>query len=72
MKKFVTALFFAALFCATAFAQLPSVTVEDAKGMKFDTGKIADGKTPAVISFWSVTCKPCIQELDAINDALED
>ena len=65
-------MFFAAFFCATAFAQLPSVTVEDAKGMKFDTEKIADGKTPAVISFWSVTCKPCIQELDAINDALED
>lgn len=72
MKKFVSVLFLAVLLNFSALAQLPSVMVEDAKGNKFDTEKIADGKTPAVISFWSVTCKPCIQELDAINDALED
>ena len=28
--------------------------------------------TPAIISFWSVTCKPCITELDAICDVLDD
>ena len=31
-----------------------------------------DGKTPMIISFWAVTCKPCIRELDAINDAMPD
>ena len=55
-----------------AFAQLPSVMVGTSNGGKIDTAKLLDGKTPLVISFWSVTCKPCIQELDAINEALED
>ena len=55
-----------------AFAQLPSVKVGTSNGGKIDTAKLLDGKTPLVISFWSVTCKPCIQELDAINEALED
>ena len=55
-----------------AFAQLPSVIVGTSNGGKIDTAKLLDGKTPLVISFWSVTCKPCIQELDAINEALED
>ena len=27
---------------------------------------------PAIISFWSTSCKPCIRELDAIYDALPD
>ena len=25
-----------------------------------------------IISYWSIACKPCIQELNAINDALAD
>ena len=28
--------------------------------------------TPMIISFWSTTCKPCIRELDAINDLMPD
>lgn len=71
MKKllFVVLLSLAA---AAAHAQLPSVIVEDLDGNKVKTTSIVDGKTPAVVSFWAVTCKPCIQELDAMNEALED
>lgn len=25
-----------------------------------------------IVSFWSTTCKPCIMELNAINDAMEE
>lgn len=72
MKRFFLALCAVCTIASTAFAQLPSVKVEDSNGAKFDTKSIADGKTPALVSFWSVTCKPCIQELDAISEALED
>ena len=71
MKK----LFFAAMmlmFASAAMAQIPSVKVEDGKGKAVDTTSLVDGKTPMIISFWAVTCKPCIRELDAINEVLPD
>lgn len=71
MKNFFITLVLAIL-PMTAFAQLPFVTVENVKGEKVNTATIADHKTPAIISFWSVTCKPCITELDAISDVMED
>lgn len=71
MKK----LFFAAMMlmlASTAMAQIPSVKVEDGKGRAVDTATLVDGQTPMIISFWAVTCKPCIRELDAINEVLPD
>jgi peroxiredoxin len=71
MKK----LLFAAmmlLFASSAMAQIPSVKVENGKGKVVNTSSLVDGKTPMIISFWAVTCKPCIQELDAINEVLPD
>jgi len=56
----------------SAQAQLPSVKLENRKGELVNTSSLVDGKTPIIISFWAVTCKPCIRELDAINDAMPD
>ncbi len=53
-------------------AQVPSVTVENAKGEAINTKTLLDEGTPMIISFWSTSCKPCIRELDAIYDALPD
>ena len=53
-------------------AQVPSVNVENGKGEVINTSSLVDGKTPMIISFWATTCKPCIRELDAINDAYPD
>lgn len=56
----------------TASAQsLPDVKVENQEGKVISTKDLVDG-TPMIISFWSTTCKPCIQELNAINDNLYD
>ena len=60
------------LISATAFAQVPSVTVENAKGEAVNTKSLLDEGTPMIVSFWSTSCKPCIRELDAIYDALPD
>ena len=62
----------ALLISATTFAQVPSVTVENAKGEAVNTKSLLDEGTPMIVSFWSTSCKPCIRELDAIYDALPD
>ena len=70
MRTFLFSL--ALLVSAVAAAQVPSVTVENAKGESFDTSLLLQEGTPMIVSFWSTSCKPCIRELDAIYDALPD
>lgn len=70
--QFAILLVLALFIPVIADAQLPSVKVENRKGEVVNTASLVDGKTPMIISFWAVTCKPCIRELDAINDAMPD
>ena len=51
--------------------QLPNVTIEDVHGKAVAVRSVSNGK-PMIIAYWSIACKPCIQELNAINDALAD
>lgn len=60
------------LMSLAAYAQVPSVTVENIKGEAFDTKTLIEEGTPMIVSFWSTTCKPCIMELDAVYDAYPD
>ncbi len=71
MKKMIFAALML-LISSAAMAQIPSVKVEDGKGKVINTADLVDGETPMIISFWAVTCKPCIRELDAINDVYLD
>ena len=50
---------------------LPDVKVENAQGKEISVRSLLTGK-PLIISYWSIACKPCIQELNAINDAIEE
>ena len=71
MKTFLLSI--AALFITVAAsAQVPSVTVENAKGESFDTSLLLKEGTPMILSFWSTSCTPCIRELDAVYDAMPD
>ena len=71
MKKFMFLM--VALFVGvSASAQmLPDVKVENQEGKTISIREVVDG-TPMIISFWSTTCKPCIMELNAINESLYD
>ena len=71
MKKLLSLL--CALLAVTAVSaqQLPDVMVENAEGKMISVREVAQGK-PVIIAYWSIACKPCIQELNAINDALEE
>ena len=71
MKKFMF-LMLGLLVGFTASAQsLPDVKVENQEAKTISTRSLVDG-TPMIISFWSTTCKPCIMELNAINESLGD
>jgi len=70
MRSFLITI--ALMISAVAAAQVPAVTVENAKGETFNTKTLLEEGTPMIISFWSTSCKPCIRELDAIYDALPD
>ena len=65
-------LMFALVMGFSASAQtLPDVKIENQEGKVISVREVVDG-TPMIISFWSTTCKPCIMELNAINNALPD
>ena len=69
MKKMMF-LMLALFIGVSASAQsLPNVNVENQEGKVVSTRELVDG-TPMIISFWSTTCKPCIAELNAINESL--
>ena len=36
-----------------------------------NTKDVLEGK-PAIVSFWGVTCKPCMTELNALNEVMEE
>jgi peroxiredoxin len=71
MKKLILA---AVLLMAAgaARAQMPEVDVENSKGETVGFASLGEKKVPLIVTFWSTTCKPCILELNAINDALEE
>ena len=71
MKKILSLLCFVLVAFGASAQQLPDVKVENAQGKVVSIRSLAQGK-PMIISYWSIACKPCIQELNAINDALAD
>lgn len=71
MKKYILTLIMSA-FCLGLMAQtMPDVKVELSNGTTVSAKSLC-GKRPLIVSYWSIACKPCIQELNAINDSLED
>ncbi len=71
MKK----LFFVAAFMMAsgiAWGQMPDIKVENSKGETVNFQSLGERKVPLIVTFWSTTCKPCIMELDAMNDLLEE
>lgn len=71
MKKLFCMAFALTMAFVASAQQLPDVRVENADGKTISTRELIGGK-PLIISFWSLACKPCIQELNAINDQLDE
>ena len=71
MKKFILAAM-ALVLSVSAFAALPSVQLKDINGKRVDTAKLNNDGKPYIISFFATWCKPCLRELDAINEVYPD
>ncbi|MDZ7933933.1 MAG: TlpA disulfide reductase family protein [Emticicia sp.] len=65
---------FATLCLLDTFAQktLPDVVVKDLQGQNISTKQFGESSQPTIISFWATWCKPCLQEINAINENLAD
>lgn len=70
MKKLFCLILALLAVISVSAQQLPDVKVENIDGKELSVRELT-GK-PLIICYWSITCKPCIQELMTILDQIED
>ncbi len=67
---------FLSLVAFSASAQtgsgLPSTTIQTLEGQSFNSANFENDGKPFVVSFWATWCRPCINELTAIDEIYED
>ena len=68
-KKILSVVAALAAVCLSLQAQnVDKVELQTIDGGKTTPAEWVDGKTPYVVSFWFITCKFCIEEMDAISE----
>ena len=73
MKKILFSLLCISFFSLSGFSQaLPSVTLKNIDGKTVNTAELSNNGKPFIISFFATWCKPCLRELNAINEVYAD
>ena len=71
MKKSILCLML--MLCAMgAVAALPEVTLKDINGKEVNVADLSRSGKPVIISFFATWCKPCMNELKAIDELYTD
>ena len=72
MKRMISLLLAVFAWGMIASAQnVSAIEMQTLDGSKTTPAEWVDGKTPYVVSFWFVTCKFCIEEMDAISEVFD-
>lgn len=71
LKKIILSLLFV-FVVAKAGAQLPNVVLTDINGKTVSTGSLNNEGKPFILSFFELSCKPCMRELNAIAEVYEE
>ena len=76
MQKIAFTLLLLSALAFNSFAgdgdKIPSATLKKLDGSKINANTFSNDGKPMIISFWATWCKPCIAELNAIQDAYPD
>lgn len=56
----------------SSYCQLPNITLNDIEGNTINISQLNNGGKPYIISFFALWCKPCLRELNAIDEVYEE
>jgi cytochrome c biogenesis protein CcmG, thiol:disulfide interchange protein DsbE len=76
MKTIALSLLFLGAFAFNSLAgdgdKIPGSTLKKLDGTKVNSNTFSNDGKPMIISFWATWCKPCVAELNAIQDSYPD
>ena len=70
-KKLYFLLLLITTFPAFSQKKIPSIFVENIRGERVSSSSLINENGATIISFWATWCKPCIKEMDAIQQEME-